>query len=63
MNYKPDTKELKVLMREYEKVVIEDALMRHRWHQGKAAVQLGVSQVCLHFKMKKYKLLKSQGGE
>ena len=59
----PGRYNLKETMAQQEYEHIRNVLIINRWHQGRAALDLGITQVTLHLKMKKYKLLRSQQGE
>jgi DNA-binding NtrC family response regulator len=51
---------LKNLVAEYERQLIESALSAHAWNQRRAAAALGVLPTTLHEKMKRLGLLRRE---
>jgi two-component system, NtrC family, response regulator HupR/HoxA len=55
-SYIPKGRTLKEKVETLEKMLVRDALFRHRWNQSKAAEELGLSRVGLANKIKRYSL-------
>jgi DNA-binding NtrC family response regulator len=45
-----------------EKSILEKTLKKHKYHQTRAARELGVSESCLRYKIRAYKMKKRNPG-
>jgi len=57
----PEGVTLKEKVENLEKLLVSDALLRHRWNQSRAADELGLSRVGLANKIKRYGLVEAEG--